>query len=127
MKQIIRDASGYYLLGYNSAQAPTDGKFHKIDVEVKRKGVDVRARKGYWAYTAEDAARVEAPAPEAPRRGDGRAGDARRPAARTAGALLDRAPRAAKTASRRSPSRGSRFARCQASVDRVRRVSPTSR
>ena len=57
MKQIIRDSSGYYLLGYNSTQAPTDGKFHEIKVEVTRKGVDVRARKGYWAYTAEDAAR----------------------------------------------------------------------
>ncbi len=66
MQQIIRDASGYYLIGYNSAQAPTDGKFHKIDVEVTRKGVDVRARKGYWAYTAEDAARSAAPRAEAP-------------------------------------------------------------
>ena len=33
MKQIIRDSSAYYLLGYNSTQAPTDGKFHKIKVE----------------------------------------------------------------------------------------------
>ncbi len=56
MKQIIRDSSGYYLLGYNSTQAPTDGKFHEIKVNVKRKGVDVRARKGYWAYTVEDVA-----------------------------------------------------------------------
>ncbi len=56
MKQIMRDSSGYYLLGYNSTQAPTDGKFHAIKVSVKRKGVDVRARKGYWAYTAEDVA-----------------------------------------------------------------------
>ncbi|MEO8519939.1 MAG: VWA domain-containing protein, partial [Acidobacteriota bacterium] len=54
MKQIMRDSSGYYLLGYNSTQAPTDGKFHSIKVSVKRKGVDVRARKGYWAYTEED-------------------------------------------------------------------------
>jgi VWFA-related protein len=66
MQQIMRDASGYYLIGYNSAQAPTDGRFHKIDVEVTRKGVDVRARKGYWAYTAEDAARADAPRVEAP-------------------------------------------------------------
>jgi hypothetical protein len=66
MQQIIRDASGYYLIGYNSSQAPTDGKFHKIDVDVTRKGVEVRSRKGYWAYTAEDAARVEAPRAEAP-------------------------------------------------------------
>ena len=67
MKQIIRDSSGYYLLGYNSSEAPTDGKFHEIKVKVKRRGVDVRARKGYWAYTAEDAARASAPPkPEAP-------------------------------------------------------------
>jgi hypothetical protein len=66
MRQIIRDASGYYLIGYNSAQAPTDGRFHKIDVDVTRKGVDVRARKGYWAYTAEDAARASTPRVEAP-------------------------------------------------------------
>ena len=61
MKQIIRDASGYYLLGYNSTQAPTDGRFHEIKVRVTRKSVDVRARKGYYAYTAEDAARASAP------------------------------------------------------------------
>ena len=67
MQQIIRDSSGYYLLGYTSSQAPTDGRFHRIDVEVTRKGVEVRARKGYWAYTAEDAARATAPPkPEAP-------------------------------------------------------------
>jgi hypothetical protein len=61
MKQIIRDSSGYYLLGYNSSQAPTDGKFHSIKVNVKRRGVDVRARKGYWAYTVEDVTRATAP------------------------------------------------------------------
>lgn len=62
MKQIIRDSSGYYLLGYNSTQAPTDGRFHAIKVSVRRKGVDVRARKGYWAYTVEDVARANAEA-----------------------------------------------------------------
>ena len=61
MKQIMRDASGYYLLGYTSSSAPTDGKFHTIDVKVKRPNVEVRARKGYWAYTVEDAAKASAP------------------------------------------------------------------
>src|SRR4030095_12891094 len=61
MKQIIRDSRGYYLLGYNSTQAPTDGKFHEIKVRVTRRGVDVRARKGYWALTADEAARASAP------------------------------------------------------------------
>jgi len=61
MKQIMRDASGYYLLGYTSTAAPTDGRFHAIDVRVKRPGVEIRHRKGYWAYTAEDVARATAP------------------------------------------------------------------
>ena len=30
LAQIVRDSSYYYLLGYNSTQAPTDGKFHEI-------------------------------------------------------------------------------------------------
>src|SRR4029453_12183000 len=67
MQQIIRDASAYYLLGYTSTQAPTDGKFHKIEVKVARRGVDVRARKGDCAFTAADAPRALAPPkPEAP-------------------------------------------------------------
>jgi VWFA-related protein len=62
LRQVVRDSSGYYLLGYNSTESPTDGKFHEIKVKVKRPGVQVRARKGYWAYTAEDAARATASA-----------------------------------------------------------------
>jgi VWFA-related protein len=58
MKQIVRDSSAYYLVGYNSTQAPTDGKFHAIRVRVKRPGVQVRARKGYWAYTDADVKRA---------------------------------------------------------------------
>ena len=58
MKQIVADSSAYYLIGYNSSQAPQDGKFHEIKVRVKRAGTEVRARKGYWALTAADAARV---------------------------------------------------------------------
>jgi VWFA-related protein len=67
MKQIIRDSSGYYLLGYTSTKAPNDGKFHEIKVSVARKGVQVRSRKGYWALTKEDIERATAPPkPEAP-------------------------------------------------------------
>jgi VWFA-related protein len=68
LAQMVRDSSSYYLIGYNSAQAPDDGKFHEITVRVKRPGVDVRARKGYWAPTKEDTARaVAGPRPEAPK------------------------------------------------------------
>jgi VWFA-related protein len=61
MKQIMRDSSAYYLIGYNSSQAPSDGKFHEIKVRVKRQGVQVRARKGYWALNREETARALAP------------------------------------------------------------------
>ena len=61
MKQITRDSSAYYLIGYNSAQAPTDGKFHEIKVKVKRPGLQVRARRGYWALNREEVARATAP------------------------------------------------------------------
>ncbi len=61
MKQIVRDSSAYYLIGYNSTLARSDGKFHEIKVRVKRPGVQVRARKGYWALTAEESARALAP------------------------------------------------------------------
>lgn len=68
LSQIVSDQSGYYLLGYTSSAAPTDGEFHEIDVEVLRDDVRVRARRGYYALTAENAARVLAPPkPEPPR------------------------------------------------------------
>jgi len=62
MKQIMRDSSAYYLLGYTSPQLKTDGKFHAINVRVKRPGVQVRARKGYWAITPEVATAITAAA-----------------------------------------------------------------
>ena len=79
------------MLGYNSTQAPTDGKFHEIKVRVKRKGVDVRARKGYWAYTTEDVARATAPPkPDAPSAVTAALDSIAGTRARPAGALLDR-------------------------------------
>ena len=68
LSQIVSDQSGYYLLGYTSSAAPTDGEFHEIEVEVLRDDVRVRARKGYYALTADNAARMLAPPkPEPPR------------------------------------------------------------
>ena len=66
LRQVTRDSSAYYLIGYNSSQAPADGRFHKIDVRVKRPSVEIRARKGYWALSAEETARAVAPKSEPP-------------------------------------------------------------
>jgi VWFA-related protein len=61
MKQIVRDTSAYYLLGYNSTFTVPDGKFHEIKVRLKKPGVEIRARKGYWALNREELAAVTAP------------------------------------------------------------------
>ncbi|HEX9366211.1 MAG TPA: VWA domain-containing protein [Vicinamibacterales bacterium] len=68
LREIVKNASAFYLLGYASAKNPADGKFHKIAVKVKRPGVEVRARTGYYApsTTEMDAARKKAAADEAP-------------------------------------------------------------
>ncbi|MFM8535217.1 MAG: hypothetical protein ACKOEC_16770, partial [Acidimicrobiia bacterium] len=56
----------YYLVGYTS-QAATDGKFHELRVRVKRPGLQVRARKGFWAFTDEEVKRaVAGPKPGPP-------------------------------------------------------------
>src|SRR6185295_9106338 len=61
---MVRDSSAYYLLGYTTSQAASDGKFHQIQVRVKRRDVEVRARKGFWALTPADVERVKNPAPD---------------------------------------------------------------
>jgi VWFA-related protein len=67
LRQVVKEASAFYLLGYSSARNPQDGRFHKIGVKVKRSGLDVRARKGYWAPNLTDLerARTEAAAGDA--------------------------------------------------------------
>ena len=67
LEQIVRDSSFYYLIGYNSTGAPTDGKFHPITIRLKRRGLDVRARKGYWALTDADVVRATTVVPDTPK------------------------------------------------------------
>jgi VWFA-related protein len=49
LRQIVREASAFYLLGYSSIRNPADGRFHQIKVRVDRPGLEVRSRRGYWA------------------------------------------------------------------------------
>ena len=50
--RLVQDLSSYYLVSYQSANARADGGFRRVDVTVKRRGVTVRARRGYRAGTA---------------------------------------------------------------------------
>ena len=59
LDRIVSDASSYYLLGYRSTNARTDGKFRRNEVAVARKGVRVVHRNGYFA--ARQAPKVDSP------------------------------------------------------------------
>ena len=52
---VMADASAYYLIGYTPTRRGNDGKFHEIKVRVKRRGVRVTARRGYWSREREGA------------------------------------------------------------------------
>lgn len=58
LRRIVRQASAFYLLGYDGSNSPVDGKFHQIKVRVKRGGLEVRARSGYWAPRLSDMVRA---------------------------------------------------------------------
>ncbi|MEY4636552.1 MAG: hypothetical protein RJA55_2350 [Acidobacteriota bacterium] len=54
LRTVMSDASSYYLIGYTPTRRTNDGKFHEIKVRVKRRGVDVTARRGYWAASEKE-------------------------------------------------------------------------
>lgn len=58
LKRMLVDQSGYYLIGYK----PTDAtfakgadKFHHIEIKLKRAGLQVRSRSGFFGITTEEA------------------------------------------------------------------------
>ena len=54
LQGVMADASAYYLVGYTPTRKTNDGRFHEIKVKVKRKGVKVNARRGYWSASEKE-------------------------------------------------------------------------
>jgi len=51
---LIGENNSYYLLGFYPSPYEADGKFHELDVIVKRPGVKIRARSGFTALAPPD-------------------------------------------------------------------------
>ncbi len=56
---LLDESGSYYLIGFERASGVNDGKLHSIDVKVKRQGVDVHTRSGY--YASNELAAIRAP------------------------------------------------------------------
>jgi VWFA-related protein len=59
LQKIADESRVTYLLGYEPAGAPRDGRYHGLKVEVLRPGLRVRARAGYFAPKGEHADQPE--------------------------------------------------------------------
>ncbi|MFC2158898.1 hypothetical protein ACFLT9_13780, partial [Acidobacteriota bacterium] len=54
-KYVSRDLQAYYELSYYPNRKNADGNYHKIEVKVKRPGVKIRFRRGYYDYKSDQA------------------------------------------------------------------------
>jgi VWFA-related protein len=72
LARMASDGAAYYLLGYQPSRPP-DGRWHRLEVKVLRKGVEVRARRGYVAGPS-----LSTRAPRKPPAADGGAEAAKR-------------------------------------------------
>jgi len=54
IRRVVEDQKGYYLLGYRPESATFDRRFHHIFVRVKRPGLKVRSRTGFYGVRDEE-------------------------------------------------------------------------
>lgn len=48
-ERVEKDMSAYYLIGYQTSSIAKDGRYHRIQVKLKKPGLKVDARQGYYA------------------------------------------------------------------------------
>jgi hypothetical protein len=59
LKRIAEDQKGYYLIAYRPTGETFNRKFHHIKVSVKRRGLEVRSRNGFFGVSEESTKPVE--------------------------------------------------------------------
>jgi VWFA-related protein len=55
LKRVMQDQEGYYLIGFRPTEETFNRHFHHIKIKVKRGGLTVRSREGFYGYTNEEA------------------------------------------------------------------------
>jgi VWFA-related protein len=60
LDRIMEDQQGYYLLGYRPSAETFNRRFHHITARVKKSGLTLRTRKGFYGFTEEEANRFRA-------------------------------------------------------------------
>jgi VWFA-related protein len=59
LDKIMEDQAGYYLIGYRPTDETFNRSFHHIKARVKRSGMSLRTRFGFFGVTEEEAARTK--------------------------------------------------------------------
>src|SRR5690349_13064739 len=54
LDRIMTDQSGYYLLGYRPSDETFNKRFHHIKAKIKKSGLDVRTRNGFYGVSEDD-------------------------------------------------------------------------
>ncbi|MEJ7709958.1 MAG: VWA domain-containing protein [Pyrinomonadaceae bacterium] len=52
LRRIEEDLAAYYVISYTPQNQEYDGRLRRIEVKLRRSGLDVQSRKGYYAVTA---------------------------------------------------------------------------
>ena len=54
LRRVMEEQKGYYLIGYRPGDETFDRRFHRIKVRVKRPGLTLRTRTGFYGVTDEE-------------------------------------------------------------------------